>query len=297
MHGGRILALLACVAACGCRAQKNSLDKLQHSAVATARVERLTKSLADHEAGFDGRPIAKWIMPAPLREISGLALTPDGRVLAQGDENGEIWEVDYRSGILIKHFFLGDPTIKGDFEAITVANDLVYLLDSKGKIYSFKEGADGARVKYNLFDTGLKKDCEFEGMVFDARVNSLVLACKHVHDQSIHDAVVLYRLSVAPSDSTEKLTKLVVPLGSANGGKSFHPSDITIDPVSGNYVLVASLEKALMAITPAGELVFARPLPPGHDQPEGVAITKDGILLVSDEAKANPGAITLYKWP
>lgn len=297
MSGRWIFIVLASTAALACRPQKNTLDKLRHSAVATARLDRLKKSLADHEAAVDGRPIAKWIMPAPLREISGLALTPDGRLLTHGDENGEIWEIDYRSGILVKHFFLGDPTVKGDFEAITVANDLVYLMDSKGRIYAFKEGADGAHVKYNELDTGLKKDCEFESMVYDARFNALVLACKHVHDASVHDAIVLYRLSLAPSDSTSQLTKISIPLGAANGGKSYHPSDITIDPISGNYVLVASLDKALIEITPQGELVFGRPLPPGHDQPEGVAITKDSVLLISDEAKSNPGAITLYKWP
>ena len=35
--------------------------------------------------------------------------------------------------------------------------------------------------------------------------------------------------------------------------------------------------------------MFARPLPDVHQQAEGVAITKDSILIVSDEAKARPG--------
>jgi uncharacterized protein YjiK len=83
----------------------------------------------------------------------------------------------------------------------------------------------------------------------------------------------------------------------ANSWKSLHPSDITIDPQTGNYVLVASLENALIQITPAGELVSARPLPDVHQQAEGVAITKDSILIVSDEAKQGPAVVTLYKWP
>ena len=44
-------------------------------------------------------------------------------------------------------------------------------------------------------------------------------------------------------------------------------------------------------------MVFARPLPPGHEQAEGVVITKDHILIVSDEAKGGPALITLYRWP
>ena len=83
----------------------------------------------------------------------------------------------------------------------------------------------------------------------------------------------------------------------ANGWKGLHPSDITIDPLTGNYVLIASEEKAIISITPAGAVVFVRALPRLHDQPEGVAITKDGILIVSDEAGQRPAFVTLYRWP
>jgi hypothetical protein len=97
------------------------------------------------------------------------------------------------------------------------------------------------------------------------------------------------------------LSKLVVPLGNSvlgsNGWKTLHPSDITLDPVTGNYVLLASLEKAMIEVTPAGEVVFVRLLARTHEQAEGVAITKDSILIISDEAKQSPAAITLYKWP
>ena len=82
-----------------------------------------------------------------------------------------------------------------------------------------------------------------------------------------------------------------------NGWKNLHPSDITVDPETGNYVMVASLEKAMIEITPAGEVVFVRLLARAHEQAEGLAITKDSILIVSDEAKQSPATITLYKWP
>ena len=96
------------------------------------------------------------------------------------------------------------------------------------------------------------------------------------------------------------MSKLTVAVGDAlraNNWKNLHPSDITIDPLTGNYVLVASLESALIEISPAGELLSARPLPGAHQQAEGVAITKDSILIVSDEAKEGPAVVTLYKWP
>jgi len=55
-------------------------------------------------------------------------------------------------------------------------------------------------------------------------------------------------------------------------------------------------EKGLIVVTPEGEVVRSEPIPGDHRQPEGVAITPDSILLVSDEANVKPPAITLYRW-
>jgi uncharacterized protein YjiK len=60
------------------------------------------------------------------------------------------------------------------------------------------------------------------------------------------------------------------------------------------------MEKAMVEITPKGDVVFARSLHGRHAQPEGVAITKDGLLLISDEAgkrSGSPAALTVYRWP
>jgi hypothetical protein len=61
-------------------------------------------------------------------------------------------------------------------------------------------------------------------------------------------------------------------------------------------VIIASHEKGLIVVTPGGEVVRSEALPGDHRQPEGVAITPDSILLVSDEANVKPPAITLYRW-
>jgi uncharacterized protein YjiK len=297
----RAASLAGCVlAATACQGSQGELSALISGSTAVARETRLRTALADHDTATHGTPIARWVLPQSLREISGLALTPDGRVLAHGDEDGDVWEIDYRRGVLVKEFSLGERRVKGDFEGITIAHDVVYMLASNGKLYEFREGANGAHVAYTIHDTGLKAECEFEGVAFDPAIDALVLACKHVHDKTIQGAIVLYRWSLVAKDSAARLTRMIVQVDSvlaANAWKNLNPSDITIDPLTGNYVIVASLEKALLSITPAGALVFVRPLPASHPQPEGVAITKDGILLVSDEGGQGSGIITLYKWP
>ncbi len=83
----------------------------------------------------------------------------------------------------------------------------------------------------------------------------------------------------------------------SNSWKELHPSDVSVDPATGNYVLIAAQEQALIEITPLGEVVSAVALPGKHKQAEGVALTGDGILIVSDEATTRPASLTLYRWP
>jgi uncharacterized protein YjiK len=255
---------------------------------------------ANESRALAARPIARWRLPPELQEISGVALTGDGRLLAHGDETGDVWELDYRHGLVVKRFSLGAQVVRGDFEGITVANGTVFLLTSKGTLYEFREGAAGAHVDYRVHATGLKNECEFEGIVFDPAINALVFVCKTVYNTQLHGALVLYRWSLR-GDSAPRPTRLTIPLADVigtNGWKGLHPSDVTIDPLTGNYVIIASKEKALISITPAGAVVSSRSLPPGHEQPEGIAITNNGILIVSDEAGQQPSAVlTLYKWP
>jgi hypothetical protein len=62
-------------------------------------------------------------------------------------------------------------------------------------------------------------------------------------------------------------------------------------------VLVAAKQKALVMLTPAGTVVFSRSLGGRHPQAEGIAITRDHILIIADEATNSAATITLYYWP
>jgi uncharacterized protein YjiK len=278
-----------------------------------ARDARFAQAVAHPDTGLaSAAVIARWLLPPELNEISGLALTADGRLLTHGDERGLVFEVDYRRGVVVKRFALGNPTVHGDFEAITVVGDTVVLLASNGALYMFREGANGARVEYTVHDTKLGRVCEFEGVAFDQTIRALLLVCKTARTKSLRDSLVIFRWKVERGKNP-LMSKLTVPLRrviGSNGWDGLHPSDITIDPFNGDYVIVASREKALVEITPAGDVIFARPLPGDHAQPEGVAITRDGVLIISDEKSQGASArhahrssadesavMTLYRWP
>lgn len=288
-------------AALGCRKPDGGTPdaSTRDSTELDARVNRLNETLAKADLSEEkGKPVARWILPNELAEISGLALTPDGRLFAHSDESAQITELDYRRGTVIKQFFVGKQGFKADFEGLAFAEDRFFLLASEGTLYEFQEGANGERVDYRVHDTHLGKECEFEGVAYDSAASGLVLACKNVGVTKLKGRIVLYRFALGDSGAG-KLSEVTVPFAAAigkNDWKQVRPTDITMDPWSGNFVLVAAQEQALLQITPLGEVVFSRPLGKRHPQSEGVAITRDSILIISDEAVKGPATLTLYHW-
>lgn len=294
----------------GCRSgeprQKGDQSELESRA---ARFERLTgldsgvvdsaSVAADSAQGVRkfGEPVARWVMPPTLMEISGLGLTEDGRLLGHDDERGVIYEIDYRRGVLLKQFLMGNRMVHADFEGIATANGRIYLLESNGDLYEMSEGEKGEHVDYTKHDTGLGSECEFEGLAYAPTINSLLMACKNTDLDGVGDDVVIYRWSLG-SGVNQRLSRIQVGFSELSRGqdwKKFQPSGIAVDPRSGNYVILASIQNALAEVTPTGEVIWAASLPPGHDQAEGIEITRQGILMLSDEAKNHPGIITLYQ--
>lgn len=298
MSGTRRLALLliALPLLGGCR-ETPSARASQLQNVATTRRQEVQRRIAQVDASADKtEPVAQWIMPPQLREISGLALTSRGTVLTHDDNAGRVYEIDPRTGVLLKGFSLNGNQ-KDDFEAIAIAGTDIYLMASDGKLFKFREGADGQQVQFQVFDPRLKKECEFEGLVYESDSTRLLMACKRPLEKQAPKELLIYRLPLPLDRST--FTVMRVPIQDVvgtNKWKNFRPSDMTIDPNTGNYVIISSQEKGVVVLTPDGEVVRSEPLPGEHRQAEGVAVTRDSILIVSDESNVKPAAITLYRW-
>ena len=286
-----------------CRPQHGAATAKADAAELVARSSRFQQRLAVAAGSKPNEALARWVMPRDMREISGLALTADGRLFAENDEDARIYVFDPVRGEVLKKFFVGKPTIHGDFEAITVSGDAIYLLASNGVIVQFDEGGDGQHVPYSVHDTHLGRECEFEGLAFDSTSGSLLMPCKNVYRKNMRGQLLIYRWKLHPSakDSSSGLTTMTIPvdrLAGANGWHDVHPSDITIDPTTGHWLILLSHEKGLVEITPTGDVVRSISLPGKHAQPEGIALSRGGVLMISDEAShQSPAAITLYHWP
>lgn len=79
---------------------------------------------------------------------------------------------------MLKSLIVGKKTLREDFERITYANGLFYLLTGKGNLYEFSGGDDNEKVKYEKYKTFLHGDNNVEGLCYDPDNNSHLLACK-----------------------------------------------------------------------------------------------------------------------
>lgn len=129
-------------------------------------------------AGYslEAATLSQWRLPDRLNEISGLAVTADGRLLAVADEAAIVYELDLERGRIRKSFAYGNPVLRGDFEGIALDDNVVYLVTSDGTLVSGREGANGEQLDYTSFETGVGAECEIEGLASDHRNGRLLIA-------------------------------------------------------------------------------------------------------------------------
>ena len=246
--------------------------------------------------GSDQDDFKQWKLPKRLREISGLALTLDERLLAVADEKAVVYELDYREGKIIKSFALGDPVVRADFEGIAVLDDTVWLMTSDGLLFAAAEGPDGRSVRYQKYDTGHGDYCELEGLAQDKAAETLLLACKEA--KSKKNDLMIFEWS-ASTDGIEHVRSVTVPERSITGiieKKRLNPSGIAVDPQTGERVLVAARQGALVRLTADGALSEAIILEKKgrHKQAEGIEMTRDGRILIADEGGKGRARLAVY---
>ena len=243
-----------------------------------------------------------WELPRRLREVSGLAMTGDHRLLAHNDEAGVVFEIDYRNGSITKQFQLADMAdpVAGDFEGIAAVDDRIYLVTSSGRLYECNEGADGESVLFTAYATGAGRDCEIEGLAFDESRRELLLMCKGSRSDDRRGQLAIHRWSLDErrmSDDSPTVV-LVSDFTRHIEAKRYQPSGIERHPVSGNYFVVAARQGAVAEVTPAGQVLnVTRFEAPWHRQIEGVTFAPDGALIVADEGGRARATLTVYPAP
>jgi hypothetical protein len=252
-------------------------------------------------AGYDLAAPPAWRadLPLSLAEISGLAPTGDGAVYAHGDEQAVVFRFDPATRRLTGRFGFGGKggVLRGDFEDIQVVAERVFLVKSDGSIYDAPSAADGKVVDAVRRTAGFGGNCEVEGMAWDPDTRSFLLLCKQVKSKRWKKQIVVLAVSAA-TWRVEPEPRMVIPedaLEQVTGAKGFSGSAITRHPRTGTYLMVAGPERAYAEVDARGRVLGGGRLDKQrHPQPEGITVTPDLTLLISDESVSGPATITAY---
>jgi uncharacterized protein YjiK len=240
------------------------------------------------------RGAMRFELPGRLDEISGLAMAPDGRLFGHDDERALVHEIDPEAGVVGKRFSVGVPPIRGDFEGIAVVGERFFLVTSAGLLYELREADDRTEAPYRASDTGLGRQCEIEGLDYDAVEDALLFACKTTVPE--RPAVVIHRLPLDPARGPLVPIEVARSQIAAHGiDPDFAPSSIAVDP-TGTLVLASAPMESLIEVDRNGNVLAGVRLSRSrHPQPEGLAFGPDGTLYIADERNGQDARITAYE--
>ena len=301
MRRAPALLLVALLMGCGEPAAESPADDVE-TASAPRDVRAVDPVTAPLEELFDEARVLQWKLPKRLREISGLALTDDGRLFAIADEKAEVVEIDYAEGEALKRFELGEPVLRGDFEGLAVVGDVFYTITSEGQLYRFGEAEDRASIGFVPFDTGLRERCEVEGLAHDPVHAALLIACKTVYGPAAASEVWFFRFDLGerrldPMPVRVPLSALAGPIGK----DEFSPSGVAVLADRQSVLVVAARQRgvARMRMTGDGfEVEEVIRLAGGrHKQTEGIAVLAHGSVLLADEGGNKRGRLARYGQP
>jgi uncharacterized protein YjiK len=137
-----------------------------------------------------------------------------------------------------------------------------------------------------------------EGLAWDEGDRSLLIVCKTPRVEALRGllAVFAWPLDQRTPVATPKILVPMPAMAHQLGHGAFSPTELVIDPKTGHLLLLASRPPAVVEVTPTGELVGIARLPGAlHRQAEGLALERDGTLLVSDEANGARATLTAYR--
>jgi uncharacterized protein YjiK len=234
-------------------------------------------------------PVATADLAAVLREVSGIAVLPDGRLAAVQDEAGVLYTLDAATGAVVaERPFAGH----GDYEDVAWAGGAVWVLDARGTLYELP-GDGGAAVAHPL---GLRKKCDAEGLAFDPAGGRLLVSCKDDPgpglDGDTQKAVYAFGLATRRLSPTPVVT---LDRRQLDAAENFRPSALAVHPRTGQLYVVSSVRNLIAVVDRDGGVVATAELPEAlNQQPEGIAFAPDGTLYLANEGPHGPATLATY---
>lgn len=240
------------------------------------------------------------ILNDELVEISGIFYYPkDTSVFAISDESGNLFKIHLGNNITTKKWKFDK---KRDFEDLYFKDSTGYILESDGTIYSlnFSPKGDTIYSRKNIFPGASKKKNEFESLYYDDDRKVFVMICKDCESDKKNSVS-----AVGFDPETGKYTFSLFSIDAApiarQAGKSkikFQPSAAAVNPITRDIWIISAINHMLVVTDRNGVVKEAFHLDPAmYTQPEGIAFTPSGDLLIANEAgdKYNRATLFIFK--
>jgi uncharacterized protein YjiK len=238
--------------------------------------------------GYDLTKPEKYGMPDILQEVSGHTFNKgDNKIVyAQQDEDGNVYKLPLGTKDETVTKFAG----KGDYEDISIVQEKVIVLKSNGDLYTFplsetsKEETTNVKITKDLLPKG-----EYEGMYGDEATGDVYVLCKNCKQDKGTKNTSGYILSLQSDGTLKTKGEFSIDVSQADklSGKkkgTFHPSALAVNPITKEWYIVSSVNKAIVVTDANWKIKDVYHLSSNEfNQPEGIAFDKDGNMYISNE--------------
>ncbi|MEO8862591.1 MAG: SdiA-regulated domain-containing protein [Ginsengibacter sp.] len=231
-----------------------------------------------------------------LTQISGISFYPkDSSVFAISDGSGSLFKIHNDNADMTVQWKFDDAN---DFEDIYVRDSSFYILASNGNIESLKFSPKGDTIyrTKSSFPGADKKKNEFESIYFDEAGRKLIMVCKSCEGdkKSAVSAWSFDPVSGAYSPAKFSLDVKSIAKRVEEDKLKLKPSAVAVNPSTKDLWILASENQLLVVTDTKGATKEVYTLDPRlFPQPEGIAFTPWGNLIISNEAGDKYGTATL----
>jgi hypothetical protein len=266
--------------------------------------------------GYDfSKPTLNDELPPILHEISGLAIIDSTSIACIQDEDGILFIYNIKSHKITQQHTFG---LRGDYEGITLVNDLLYILRSDGVLFEIKN-YQSKKLKVKTYPTRVPA-VNNEGLCYDAINNRLLIGAKgkinkdplNKNDRYIYSFDLktktlhpnpAFRFNLLDINLTAKMQGINFPKKQNKKGESiehgfkFNTSEIAIHPITQQLFVLSAADHVLFIFSKNGNLEYIEQLNPiVFNKSEGLDFFTNSDMLISNEGQVHKPTLLRFNY-
>lgn len=271
---------------------------------------------SSNKIGYDfSKPTLNAELPTILHEISGLAIIDSTSIACVQDEDGVLFIYNIKSRKITQQHTFG---LKGDYEGITLVNDLLYILRSDGVLFEIKD-YQSKKLKVKTYSTRVPA-INNEGLCYDVQNNRLLIGAKGKVNKDPMNKNVRFiygfdlktkTLNQSPAFSfntsdinvTAKMQGINFPKKQNKKGESiehgfkFNTSEIAIHPTTQQLFVLSATDHVLFIFNKNANLEYIEQLNPiTFNKSEGLDFFTNGDMLISNEGQTHQPTLLRFNY-